>query len=238
MSSPRESKPSDASVDDFEVQPFTEACRRLLVRGEHALVGVSAGNSYFSQQRIAQLLCWAQRRFAAVDLLYVDLHLDTMYRASGGGGGHASARASRAVRDVRRRIRRAVESVATGTVTGAGTVRVRALSQCVDLPGYQAVRQRIDREIAIDSGIRRACEEHVRCLLGAQPDPDGARLRAGLAYLGAELPFLLSTPEVLGVSSSVSCYHTLLPVLSRLWEVTSCAHPGQGHVVVRPPEGN
>ncbi|WP_435111772.1 tRNA-dependent cyclodipeptide synthase [Nocardiopsis synnemataformans] len=230
MSSPTEPRPSDASADGFDVLPFTGSCRRVFARGEHALIGVSAGNSYFSQQRLARLLHWAQRHFAEVDVLYADLHLDTMYMASGSSGEHASSRANRALKDVRRRIRRAVESAAPA----AGNVRVLALSQCTELPGYREVEHRLDREHATDPRVRRACEEHVRHLLGAQPDPDGARLRAGLAYLRAELPFLLSTPKVLGVPSSVCCYHDLLPILSRLRGVTSCFHPEQGHVIVRP----
>ncbi|MFF8763414.1 tRNA-dependent cyclodipeptide synthase [Nocardiopsis dassonvillei] len=230
MSSPTELEPPPEPTDDFDVLPFTGSCRRVFERGEHALIGISAGNSYFSQERIAQLLRWAQRHFAEVDVLYADLHLDTMYMASGGSREYASSRANRALKDVRRRIRRAVESAAPD----AGNVRVRALSQCTGLPGYRDVAYRLDREHATDPRVRRACEEHVRHVIGAQPDPDGARLRAGLAYLRAELPLLLSTPRVFGLSSSVCCYHALMPILSRLRGATSCFHPGQGHVILRP----
>ncbi|MFC9090769.1 tRNA-dependent cyclodipeptide synthase [Nocardiopsis dassonvillei] len=233
MSSPTELEPPPEPADDFDVLPFTGSCRRVFERGEHALIGISAGNSYFSQQRIAQLLRWAQRHFAEVDVLYADLHLDTMYMASGSSRQHASSRANKALKDVRRRIRRAVES-ATVESAAVGDVRVLALSECTHLPGYREVEQRLDQEYAADPRIRRCWEEHVRRILGAQPDPEGAKLRAGLAYLRAELPFLLSTPRVLGVPSSVCCYHALMPILSRLRGTTSCFHPGQGHVIVRP----
>ncbi|WDZ92900.1 tRNA-dependent cyclodipeptide synthase [Nocardiopsis sp. HUAS JQ3] len=233
MSSPTEPEPPPEPPDGFDVLPFTGSCRRVFERGEHALIGISAGNSYFSQQRIARLLCWARDRFARVDVLYTDLHLDAMYMASGSSREHAAVRANRTLRDVRRRIRRAVETAAAESAAGAD-VRVLALSQCTRLPGYREVERRLDREYAADPRIRRCWEEHVRRVVGTQPDPEGARLRAGLAYLRAELPFLLSTPEVLEVPSSVSCYHDLLPILSALRGVTSCFHPGQAHVVVRP----
>jgi cyclo(L-tyrosyl-L-tyrosyl) synthase len=232
MPSPPDPRPSSERHGGFDVQPFSDTCRRLFLRGEHALLGVSAGNSYFSQQRIACLLAWAQRHFAAVDLLYVDVHIDTMHMASGYSREHAVSRATRAVRDVRRRIRRAMEA----TAADPERVRVRALSECTDLPGYQAVVRLIDRDIAADERLRQACEEHVRYLLGPRPDPDGARLRAGLAYLRAEMPFLVSTPDILGVPSSVVCYHAELPILSRLHDGASCFHPRQGHVIVHPPE--
>lgn len=225
----REEKAPEAE-EVFEARPFTAACERIVHRGDHALIGISAGNSYFSQQRLTQLLTWTGRRFAAVDLLYADLHLDTMYRASGDGAGQAAKRTTRALRDVRRRIRRAME--AAPRVPAA--VRAVALSETVDLPGYRAAQRRIDRQIAENPRVRRACEEHVRKIVGGDPEAEGARFRAGLAYLRAELPFLLGTPEVLAVPSSVCCYHDLLPVLVELHGDVSCLQPGQGHLVLRP----
>ncbi|GAB3441482.1 tRNA-dependent cyclodipeptide synthase [Streptomonospora sediminis] len=229
MQSPPEPPPAASSHEGFHVEPFTRSCRRLLARGEHAVIGVSAGNGYFTQARLVRLLGWAHRNFATVEVIYPDRHLADMHVASGCSPERASRRATRAVRDVRRRIRRAVEGTAA-----TGRTRVRALSQCEELPGYQTARRRLDHEAATNPRVQRACEDHVRWLLGAEPDPDCAKLRAGLAYLRAELPFLLSTPEVLGVPSSVSCYHTLLPVLPRLRSVSACFHPNQGHVVVCP----
>lgn len=213
----------------FEALPFTPACERLVELGDHALIGISAGNGYFSQHRIAQILEWTGRRFAAVDLLYADLHIDTMHRAAGAEEAQATKRACRSLRDVRRRIRRAMEAVHV-----PARVRCLALSETVRTPGYRSVRQRIERALAEDPTVRRACEEHVRRAVGPQADPGGARFRAGLAYLCAELPFLLNTPEVLAVNTSVCCYHDLLPVLAELHGNVSHLHPDQGHLVLRP----
>jgi len=233
MPSPLEPRRLGAARGGFVVRALTDDCERVFDRGEHALIGISAGNSYFSQQRIALLLDWAGRRFAAIDLLYVDLHVDAMFRASGCTRERAASRANRSVKDVRRRVRRAVESLAPDL---GERVRVRALSDCTDLLGYREVARRVDLELARNPRVLGACEAHVRQVLGPQPDPDGAAMAAGLAYLRAELPFLLSTPEVLGVPSSTCCYHVPMPVLRSLRGVTSCFHPGQGHVVVQPAE--
>lgn len=233
MSFPPESVPDEepqGADEVFEARPFTLGCERLVDRGDHALIGISAGNSYFSQRRLTQLLSWTGRRFAAVDLLYADLHLDTMYRASGDAEGQAVKRTTRALRDVRRRIRRAMEAAPRVPAM----VRAVALSETVDLPGYRSAQRRIDREIAENPRVRRACEEHVRQIVGGDPETEEARFRAGLAYLRAELPFLLSTPEVLAVPSSVCCYHDLLPILVELHGDVSCLQPGQGHLVLRP----
>ena len=229
MSSRLDTAHPDVSEEVFEVVPFTPACESLLGLGEHALIGISAGNGYFSQHRISQILEWTGRRFAAVDLLYADLHIDTMHRAEGAGEAQAARRARRSLRDVRRRIRRAMEAVRV-----PARVRCLALSEMVDTPGYRSVREGIERALAEDPTVRRACEEHIRRVVGPAPDPEGARFRAGMAYLCAELPFLLDTPQILAVNTSVCCYHALLPVLGELHGNVSRLRPGQGHLVLRP----
>ncbi|SPL89643.1 unnamed protein product [[Actinomadura] parvosata subsp. kistnae] len=227
------------------------------------MIGVSANNGYFTQRRLTALLEWAWRRFATIDVVYADLHLDSMLVAAGYPPHKAPARAARAVRDTRRRIRRAVESIeavrvpevigtagvvgATGSVGTVGVrgatmarVRVRSLSQCVELPGYRAVRRRLEDVAARDERVGRACEDHVRHVLRAQnggappPGREAEMVRAGLAYLWAELPTLFNTPEVFGVPSSVLCYHKTMPVLHSLYGATAIRHEAQGYVVVRP----
>lgn len=126
-----------SALTRFDVRPVTRTCRKVLERGDHALIGVSAGNGYFSQERLGALLGWAGGLFSGVDILYVDTHIDTMDAASGCTPREAVGRAKAAVKDVRRRIRRALE-----TVEGSAAVfTVRALSQCLALPGYQAVQR-------------------------------------------------------------------------------------------------
>ncbi|MGI5200489.1 tRNA-dependent cyclodipeptide synthase [Spirillospora sp. CA-108201] len=212
------------------------ACRRLLDQGEHILIGVSPENSYFSRERIIALVKWAQRHFDEIDIVYVDQHIDTMYVASGYTPQKASARATRTIRDTRRRVRQAVEKSGGPDPR----VRVRALSECVDLPGYQDTRMRIEERLGSDGGLQKACEEHVRYILrsrcdGASPEAEEAKLQAGLAYLYAEMPVLFNSPEILGVSSSVFCYHSIMPVLRHLYG-TAIRNQAQGYIVAKPIE--
>ncbi|GAB3477861.1 tRNA-dependent cyclodipeptide synthase [Nocardiopsis coralliicola] len=219
------------TAGELVARPFSPECARLAVRGDHALIGISAGNGYFTQDRLAGLLHWTGHRFARVDLLYADLHVAAMHRADGADPQQAEKKAARALRDVRRRIRRAMEAAEKVPAR----VRAVALSEIAGLPGYRAAADRIDRRIDEDPRVRHACEEHVRTVLDCAPDSAEARFRAGWDYLRAELPILLRTPEVLGVESSVCCYHEQLPILAGLHGDASF-HPGQGHVIIRPAE--
>ncbi|MCX5145277.1 tRNA-dependent cyclodipeptide synthase [Streptomyces sp. NBC_00320] len=46
----------------FEVLPFTRTCRHIWEDGDHVLIGVSPGNSYFGAERIGSLAGWAVTR--------------------------------------------------------------------------------------------------------------------------------------------------------------------------------
>jgi cyclo(L-tyrosyl-L-tyrosyl) synthase len=65
-----------------------------------------------------------------------------------------------------------------------------------------------------------------------------------LDYIAAELPFFVDTPSILGVPSSVSCYHVLMPLTEVLYGRGGGlrAMRNQAYAVVRPeipesPEG-
>lgn len=220
----------------FFVEPVTAACGKLLDRGDHALIGVSAGNGYFSAPRMAALLKWACGHFARVDVVYADLFVDTMLMAAGETPEKARSHARKQIKSLVRRIERALDEVGAPE----SRVRAQALSECVHLPGYKAVQRRVREQGPEQDDFDRVCEEHVLALLHARSD--GARseaemeamLRAGLEYLHAELPLLIDTPEVLNVPTSVCCYHKLLPALPGLERSSVFNHAAQGHALVRP----
>ncbi|BAU83478.1 hypothetical protein SLA_2552 [Streptomyces laurentii] len=226
-------------MNQFDVLPVTAMCRRVFERGDHVLIGVSTGNSYFNQERLGALLVWAERHFSLIDVMYVDTHIDTMLVACGLTPDEARRRTKGMLKDVRRRLRRALERVAASEHP---RFRVRPLSEYETLPGYQEVLRRAEPDLARSGLLSRAAEEQVHDLLMSQtPGPPGsasaAQWSAGLAYLRAELPFLLNTPGILDVPSSVACYHKSMPVVRELFQGLGSLDrdPRQGFLVVRPP---
>ncbi|GAA3164631.1 MULTISPECIES: tRNA-dependent cyclodipeptide synthase [Streptomyces] len=222
---------------EVEVEAFSPACRQVLERSEHALIGVSTGNSYFTQHNLAMLLKWATGRFDLVDVVFADLHLADIYAADGYTSQHAASRATKTARDTRRRIRRAVEQLPS-----TAAVRVRSLSDCATLPGYREVHARLESARGRDRELAQICDDHVARWLdsdsqtaAARSDGYDARHRAGLAYLMAELPLLAATPEVLDTPSSVCCYHTFMPILHGLRRLGGYWHPEQAHAAVHLP---
>jgi cyclo(L-tyrosyl-L-tyrosyl) synthase len=231
----------------FEVTPFSTTCASIWDRGEHVLIGVSPGNGYFTHQRIGELVAWADQRFAAIDIVYADLHVDRMFAAFGYTAEHAAKRAAKDVKAVRRRILRGIDEVGAAGLLNAKP-RVHALSDFADEPTYRRLHARAIEALHVDDDVRRAGDAMANGFVAPRL-PDGAEMtseqrRTCVDYIAAELPFFVDTPAILGVRSSVSCYHTVLPMTEVLFSRRTAfrAEPDQAYAVVRPTvshtEGN
>lgn len=227
--------------ESFTVRPLTSLCRLLWDEGDHVLIGVSPGNSYFNADRVAELTRWATRRFTAVDFVYADLHVAELFAALGHAPEHAARRAAKELKAVRRRVLAGVEAAGP---PGAARIRVRALSEFADDAAYALLHRRVRHFLATDAEFRKGCDAMVEAFLSGKADPDGgitaAQRSACLDYIAAELPFFLDTPGILGVPSSVSCYHQLIPLTELLYAKGGGlrAARNQGYAVVHPAEGS
>jgi cyclo(L-tyrosyl-L-tyrosyl) synthase len=224
------------TTDSLSVRPFTRNCHIIWDEGDHVLIGVSPGNSYFSGRRITELTRWAAPRFTAVDIVYADLHVAAVFASLGHAPEQAARRAAKELKAVRRRI---VGGVATAGPPGRRT-GVRALSEFSDDPVYALLHRRVQHFLATDDEFRKSCDLMVQQFLaprlaaGESISPE--QRSACLDYIAAELPFFLDTPGILGVPSSVSCYHALMPLTELLFSKGGGlrAARNQAYAVVRP----
>ncbi|QUH04094.1 tRNA-dependent cyclodipeptide synthase [Saccharopolyspora erythraea] len=222
---------------ELETVPFTNRCRSIWERGDHALIGVSPGNSYFSRHRLAALACWADRFFESIDIVYADMHLEAVLTAIGYTPGHARRKSRKELEGVRRRIRRAMEQLECT----AARIGVSALSDFLSTPAYRDLHRTVEQSVRSDDVLRSACEKMVDQFIagkipgGSRPTPE--QHRSGMDYLLAEMPFFVDTPSILGVGSSASCYHTLMPLTPVLFSSREGlrAVDNQGYLLVRPP---
>ncbi|MCB5166595.1 tRNA-dependent cyclodipeptide synthase [Streptomyces bambusae] len=228
---------NDTSFEpSFEVLPFTRTCRHIWEDGDHVLIGVSPGNSYFSADRIAGLAQWATERFAQVDFVYADLHVDRMFAAFGYTREHAGKRAAKEIKAVRRRILKGVEE----SGSPHAEIRVRALSEFQDNEVYKLLHRRVLHFLESDDEFRKGCERMALHFVGSKV-PDGEsitdeQLQVCFDYIAAELPFFLDTPSILDVPSSVSAYHVTMPLTEVLYARGGGlrATRNQAYAVVRP----
>jgi cyclo(L-tyrosyl-L-tyrosyl) synthase len=204
--------------------------------GDHAVIGVSPGNSYFSARRLADLTRWGTEHFDRVDFVYTDLHVAEMYEALGYGADDARRKAVKNLRGVRAKVTGAVEAFG-----GAG-LGAHAMSDFTDDPAYRRLHDHIRELLDTDAEFRATCDALVDSYLSSKIlDGQAAteRQRAVcLEYVCAEAPLFLDTPAILGVPSSLNCYHQLLPMAELLYARGSGlrASRNQGHAIVTPAE--
>ncbi|NUS55649.1 MAG: tRNA-dependent cyclodipeptide synthase [Streptomycetaceae bacterium] len=224
----------------FDVRPFTPHCAVIHAEGDHAVIGVSPGNSYFSARRVTDLARWGVAHFDRVDLVYTDLHVAEMYETLGYSAVDARRKAIKNLRGVRAKVTGAVDAVGAPE----GRLRARAMSSFADDPAYRAIHRHILELLDTDVEFRATCNALVDAFM-SDKILDGqaatAQQRAVcLEYVCAEAPLFVDTPAILGVPSSLNCYHQLLPMAELLYSRGSGlrASRNQGHAVVTPAEGD
>lgn len=222
-------------ADLFEVRPFTPHCEVIRAAGDHAVIGVSPGNSYFSARRVLDLARWSMALFERVDFVYTDLHVAEMYEASGYPADDARRKAVKNLRGVRAKVLGAVQAVDPG-----GTrLRAHAMSELSANAAYRDLHEHLTARLGTDDEFRTTCEQLVGTFLsGKIEDVTEAQREVCLAYVCAEAPLFLDTPAILGVPSSLNCYHQLLPMAELLYAPGAGlrASRNQGHAIVTPAE--
>ena len=228
--------PAAEAAEVFEVRPYTPHCQVICAEGDHAVIGISPGNSYFSARRITGLARWGIANFREVDLVYTDLHVAEMYGTLGYSADDARRKAVKNLRGVRAKVTGAVEAV--GPL--GGRLRSHPMSEFQGNPAYQAIHRHLSALLETDAEFRATCDALVDSFLSAKVlDGRAATARQRevcLEYICAEAPLFLDSPAILDVPSSLNCYHQLLPMAELLYSRGSGlrASRNQGHAVVTP----
>ncbi|AWZ08165.1 MULTISPECIES: tRNA-dependent cyclodipeptide synthase [unclassified Streptomyces] len=228
------------ATEVFTVRPYTPHCQVIHHEGDHAVIGISPGNSYFSAQRVLDLAQWGMRNFQQVDIIYTDLHVADMYEALGYDPDEARRKAVKNLRGVRAKVNNAAaETDPTGV-----RLRARPMSALTDIPAYRALHSHLTNLLDNDPEFRTTCDSLVDSFLSSKVlDGKAATTRQRevcLKYVCAEAPLFLDTPAILGVPSSLNCYHQLLPMAELLYSrgYGLRASRNQGHAVITPAEGD
>ncbi|WP_052397358.1 tRNA-dependent cyclodipeptide synthase [Streptomyces sp. NRRL F-5123] len=228
---PESSEPPEPS---FGVEPLTGNCRRVFDRGEHALIGVSPGNSYFSEELLTGLLRWTALRFDRIDVVIPDSARRETFLALGYAPERARKKSWEEASRIRNRVLRAWEAAGVTSRPFAA----HRLSRLTEHPAYQALLHRTEQEWAKGSVLRESYLAAARSVLhgllkGAAPTQEQAELAA--RHLIAETPLLIGAPDVFGVASSAAFYHKRIDFIDAVYagHTSLDAHPDQGFVIVQ-----
>lgn len=217
-----------ASEIDIDAQPLTRHCVEPWARGDHACLGISPFNSYFSTERITALVRWARARFSGVHLFIPDRAAAYTLEALGYSPEKAAHKAHRQARYLRNKIERALESL--GIVGGDLVLDAQAVE---GNERYISLREQAYAQFETDPSFRDACLDASRWVVSTQAldgPPSEDQLHSAVRYFLAELPLFQDTPGIVGADSSVFCYHQPPAFLYSLYrrELACWLHPRQG----------
>ncbi|MFE6780430.1 tRNA-dependent cyclodipeptide synthase [Streptomyces sp. NPDC057702] len=222
-------------VPTFITEPLTDNCQSVSARGEHALVGVSPGNSYFSEARMTDLLRWAGSQFRRVDVMVPDSARVNTWLAVGYERDQAERKARGEASRLYNRAARAWQAADVPGLEGG----LHRLSEIEKRPSYQALLRESEDLIASDTATRESYDQVVRQVLrnylqGAEPTVEQTSRAA--KYLIAETPFLINTPTIMGVGSSTAIYQHRMDFLDRIYTGQTALRRSeqQAFVIARP----
>ncbi|WP_286829263.1 MULTISPECIES: tRNA-dependent cyclodipeptide synthase [Kordiimonas] len=200
------------------MQPVSKACAAIYAERQHAVIGVSPFNSYFSEERLRALFTWANETFEAFHIFVPDTATRYTLEAVGYDPVRAKKKARRQCRYLLNKIERAIAYTApeldmsivlTGDILGANN-------------RYQSLLAHVERKFASDADFKRQCLECSHWVLENQVEDvnsiDDSALMHAVKYLLAEMPLFMDSASIIGVSSSVFCYHQCPAILRALYE--------------------
>ncbi|KOG90180.1 tRNA-dependent cyclodipeptide synthase [Streptomyces varsoviensis] len=231
--------PKTVEQTAFDVAPYTDNCARIYEAAEHALIGLSPFNSYYKSGLIRSLTEWAARRFATVDVFIPGDEAMLTLTAAGWDPGHAERRLHQARKKLRGPARQGL--LAAGI--DLPDHYLHTWTELLDRPAYRHLRAQVGQGCRTDPGLRRPARElsrkAVRGLTG--DEPDDRQIDHALDYVVAEMPFMIDSPSIFHVKSSVFVYHQPFELAHCLLdgrEISSVEiNPAQGFLVVRPSSG-
>ncbi|MBB1254170.1 tRNA-dependent cyclodipeptide synthase [Streptomyces sp. OF3] len=225
-----------APAETIRCRPYTDHCRVIAAAGDHAVIGVSPGNSFFSAQRVNALARWGLDHFDQVDLVYTDLHVAAMYEALGYAPDAARRKAVKNIRGVRAK----VTNAAAAADPSGKRLRARPVSALTDNPAYRRLHAEVGELLDGDGEFRSICDQLAEIFLGGKLRPEepitDQQRAVCRAYVCAEVPLFLDSPAIFSVPSSLNCYHQALPLADLIYSRGAGlrASRNQGHGILAP----
>jgi cyclo(L-tyrosyl-L-tyrosyl) synthase len=198
--------------------PVTPVCAGLFNAREHAVIGISPFNSYFSEERIGALICWAKENFSAFHIYVPDGPSQFTLEALGYPEEKARKKASRQARWLFNKIRRGLDVAGYGEDTFDEFV---LCSKALDEnKTYQRILEDVELLFEGDLHFRSGCIETSKWVLNGQAGaleeitPD--MVECAVRYFKAELPLFMDSAALVGTASSVFVYQQCPSFLERL----------------------
>ncbi|NEO35291.1 MAG: tRNA-dependent cyclodipeptide synthase [Moorea sp. SIOASIH] len=187
-----------------KVYPITKNCQLLYERGEHALLGISPFNSYFSEKNIAILSNWAMKNFKSFNFFIPDEPYVYTLMALGYDKVKAIKKSKRQANYLKNKCLRALTGLDLSTNEAEALILdFRYLNKNKN---YLSALKFYEDKYANDSEFRINCIETSKQVVETRTYLSYDRLEIAVKYLLAELPLFFNSVSILGKKEGVFCY--------------------------------
>jgi len=219
------------------MKPISNVCASLYEVRDHAMIGVSPFNSYFSEDRLAELFSWANEHFNSFHVFVPDEATRYTLEAAGYSQARARKKARRQANYLLNKIERALSKTSPkldlSFVLTNGVLRKNTR--------YNVLLARVEQRIATNMMFRQQCLECTRWVLENQVEEidtiDEAALLHAVRYFLEEMQLFMDSASIVQARTSVFCYHQCPAILQGLYEDRSdgLMDEQQGFLIVNKP---
>lgn len=220
----------------MKANPYTQKCESLYERKEHVCFGVSPFNSYFSEQKLKELAQWGLKHFQKIHFFVPDAPSSYTLEALGYSPEDAQKKARKQGQYTINKIYKVLEGL--GLSCNEASDCLLNWSVLSENPQYLKISKQVHSIFESDLVARKLCLEASRWVLEKRvPDPmqlTEEQLLHAVQYFLCEIPIFTHTAEVVGVESSVFCYHQCIEFLDLLYRdrLPFQVSPKQGFVLI------
>jgi cyclo(L-tyrosyl-L-tyrosyl) synthase len=223
-----------------EAIALTKRCRDSLARREHAVLGVSPFNGYFTSGRLLELIQWARAEFQEFHVFVPDQPTAYTLEALGYSAEKSVRKARRQSNYLHNKIRRAL--VGAGVPSADVERHVIGWAWLSESAEFRRRHDEVQALFGADADFRLECVQASRWVLQDRAHSGTLTddvLRQAARYLLSEIPLFIDSVDILGVDSSVFCYHEVPAFISALYEgrFSLRVAPAQGFARVSATEG-
>jgi len=214
--------------------PASSRCEEILEKREHVLIGISPLNSYYSEEKITELIRWGHTEFKDFHILTADTLFQQNFLAIGYPVDKAKKKTRLNWNSLRNKLTRAFLSLQIPEEI----YQKKIIALCGKLPEnqvykdlYNSCLKRYNQDPEFKQKCLAACKEVLKNYTDSISD---FVLETAFNYLLGELPFYLDTPSMLGVNSSLLVYHKAIPFFIDLYRdrEKNLVATNQGHLIL------
>lgn len=226
---------SQSCVSDAEIhcQPVNELSEQIFKLAEHAIVGVSPFNSYFTEQNLEKLLRWSLKKFNSISVFIPDGISAFTFKALGYSEEKSIKKTKKQDCYLENKVLRAFGNIGIGKNEAEQSI-LKVSELAANNKRYYETYEHFLKKFENEVSFRMGCLSTSKWVLanqyGDNPISDEIS-NVAVKYFLHELPLFLDSPSILGVNSSSFIYHVIPEYLLVIYNKSFLNASCQGFLV-------